>query len=336
MRLRATTADDELLQSLIGSRPFAARTTVLLYMSEMMPESVRGWLLGRLRTAVIQPQFSPQVYRPGDMRADHWMAIYSLNLMLLVLACGSPLRAGELWTETRDPAYWMRSTAQAWRSAVPSGMFMDVMAVVDVERTWTGNRRDISTRLDLSGAVHLPKLDPMWSRGLRPGSVTGRVGAHLPYATHLSEAQRLMALTNNLSDDLFWHAILPLFERDALAFDSFHVHGPDDIESPAHSLLRLWTTSLTGDDESLKVAYQRAWAALFEPGGMMHPSDFCTVLLLRSMARDAGRLPPEFIAGHLHEVVEDATMAGAIQEAFDECVSGLPESLRQALRARMS
>jgi hypothetical protein len=292
-----------------------------------------------LRMAVIQPEYVPRAYRPGNTRPDHWMATYSLNLTLLILACGSPLRAGELWTETTDPGYWMRSTAQAWRSAVPTHMYMNVMALIDVERTWSAGRRDIVIRLNLMAGHVREKLDPMWSRALPPGSFAGKTGSVLPPATDLNDAAHSMALTNNLSDDLFWHAIEPFLEFGDDAVDFFLVHGPDDAESLAHSLISLWVTSLTGRGRTLDEAYERAMAAVVSiPSSLgWRSSDiFCLVLLLRSIARDVGRVPADKVAGFLRMLSDIEVPAEQdVLLALDQCTATLPEPLRQELRERL-
>ena len=55
------------------------------------------------------------------------------------------------------------------------------------------------------------------------------------------------------------------------------------------------------------------------------PNDFRTVLLLRSMARDADRLPPEIVVDYLRTLAEMMPVAGTVMTAFDDCVAALPE-----------
>ena len=92
LALQPSRADDDLLQALLGYTPLTARTTVLPFVTACWldgPGRVRAWLVERLRAAVLRPQWTPRSYQPIDKRIDFWMAVYSFNLTLLVLACGS-------------------------------------------------------------------------------------------------------------------------------------------------------------------------------------------------------------------------------------------------------
>lgn len=306
--------DDELLRSLIGYVPLTARNTVLSFAHELLAAgdaaAVRRWLAGRLRAAVTEPQPPPPRV---SKRADHWMATYSLNLTLLVLACGEPLRAGELWTQGYDPADKLRDLALMWRGSTGADRWLDVMAAMQVTRVHTDRRADIELRL---GPVVSEPIDPLWSHRMWATTAPGQFTSHY----RREPALQSMQLSNNLSDDVLRHAIEPVLEQMGGAVHFFRVHGPQDAESVAHSLLRLTMCSLGDDEPALARAYERAVAAV---AGYLADVQAGTapVLLMRLMKQDAGRLGRDVVAGHCRRIAAAGhhtwAAAGAIVECLD-------------------
>ncbi|MCA2216080.1 NACHT domain-containing protein [Jidongwangia harbinensis] len=288
-------ADGELLESLLGFQPLTTRHTVLAFTAALLDDSdrpqIRERLLERLRTALLQPAYVPRAYRPARKRADQWMGTYSLNLVLLTLACGEPLRASELFRQARDPAAWLRAAAQMWRSAVPSGMWLDTLAILTVHRTWADGRRDVILRPG-AGADAEP-VDPLWSYG-RPDAPPG---TGFSAFTPLIRALRSMHLSDHRSDDLLRHAVQPVLDRLPDTLTHFTVHERGDAESIGHGLLALWLASLLDDDPAgLVRAYDRVVAALSAPDRWSTgtPADRVAdtyTVVLRSLARDADRVP---------------------------------------------
>jgi hypothetical protein len=105
-----------------------------------------------------------------------------------------------------------------------------------------------------------------------------------------------MHLSGALSDDILRHAVEPLLGRLPLAVLGFVLHGRDDAESVAHSLIRLWlSSSLDDEPERLRYAYERA--ALAVSGWVWGPAEekpddahSAIGIFLRSLAADAHRL----------------------------------------------
>jgi hypothetical protein len=273
----------DLLEPLLGFVPLTARGTVLAFAADLLTADLRPVLLERVRAALLEPAWSPSAYRPVRKRADQWMGTYSLNLVLLTLAVGEPLRATELFRYAKDPAAWLRAAAQMWRSAVPGSMWLDAVATFTVRRTWTGGRRDIAL---IPGPDRAPEpVDLLWSHGMPDAEVGRGFRAH----SQMGAALQSMHLSDNVSDDLLRHAVQPLLDRMPDTLRGFNVHGPGDTESVAHGLLSLWLTSLLDDDPAAMTrAYDRVVAALCAG----EPGDPAVVrLVLRSLGRDSPWLP---------------------------------------------
>jgi hypothetical protein len=299
--------EDDLLRSLLGYTPLCARNTVMPFVAELLAapdrDELGDWVIGRLRTAVTRPAWTPRQYQPIDKRVDHWMATYSFNLLLLVLACDVPVRASELFRHAEDPAFWLRSTGLQWRAAVPSGMFLDVLATVLVERAWAEDgRRDLilrgGTRTEITG------LDPLWSLEAFPRTPDGssRLGSWSFADFPIGEAFASMDLTGAFSDDVLRHAAEPAAELLSMsALLTFVEHGPGDAESVAHSLVRLALASRLGcSGNELAAVYTRAARAVWRngPDEERLPLDAGWLeFLLRSLLDDAKRLPPGKVLG---------------------------------------
>lgn len=294
--------DDSLLRSLLGFTPLTARTTVLPFAAALLHHTeiaeVRAWLVDRLRTAVTRPRYVPGEYQPVDKRTDHWMATYSFNLMLLVLACGGQLRASQLFAHAKNPASWLGGMALQWRSAVPEDMWLAAMDSLSVTRAWAGDgRRDLI--LETTDRNQVDAVEPFWSHGLGPDWTFRQAEPGSGFSNYfpLGPALKSMHLSNSLGEDALRHAVEPLVGRLPETTVSFVLHGPEDTESIAHSLTELWLTSALDDEpERLLSAYDRAVAAVaygaWGRAGSPNTSAGPAInLILRSLTADANRLP---------------------------------------------
>ena len=321
--------DDDLLRSLLGYTPLCARNTVLPFITAMLSRSdtaeLRTWVVSRLRDAVTRPAWTPQPYRPIDKRLDHWLATYSFNLLLIALACGGPVRATDLFQQARDPAGWLRDTVLQWRGAIPGSMWLDGLAAIQVRRTWADERRrDIV--LEMTGSPVAEPVDPRWSH--RFGSSWTVPGSKLidDFSTNFPMVPVLttMALSGAFSDDVFRHVTDPVLENLSWeAVSVFAVHGPDDAESIANSLVRLLLLDRCGDDAdtaALVRAYDRAAHALERwesVAGQTRQSQRSRNIFLRALADDASRLPAGYVLG----------LATSFDEFYDDLVPLIVECL---------
>ncbi|WP_433794999.1 NACHT domain-containing protein [Actinoplanes sp. CA-252034] len=305
------TEDDTLLQSLLGFTPLCARSTVVPFLRKLLTPDSRDWLLEKLRVAVTRPSYTPSTYRPVDKRIDHWMATYSFNLMLLTLACGGHVRASDLYLHAQDPAGWLRDTGLQWRAAVPGGMLLDGLALVQVTRTWAEDeRRDLV--LEFAEDVTAGAVDPLWSNRFAPGPKVSGSGVVSGFSVDfpLVPALATLNLSGAFSDDVLRHVAEPILSELLWpSMATFIEHDSGDVESVAFSLVRLLLTdrSEDADLQALMAAHRRAahaltrWMQNERPSPSLHR---CLNLFQQTLESDAPRLP-------LVEVMDLLTVRGA-------------------------
>ncbi|MCU7728455.1 hypothetical protein ODJ79_32495 [Actinoplanes sp. KI2] len=284
---------DDLLRSLLRSLPMSTRTTVLPFADTLLREvdrpAVRDWLIARLRLLFGALRRTD----PAEGGPDYATAVYSLNLVLLTLRLG-PVRAGELLPEDDDPASTLRHTAHLWRAAVPSEPWFAVARTFDVRRTWSDGRRDIELG-HAAPADPIERVEPFWSHGIAPDApersweATGVISNFFA----VESEQRSIHLSGNIGEDGFRHALQPLIDAFPHTLSAFVVQRPGELESIAHSLIRLWLASELRDGDELHMAYERAAVALTGYGGPDVPESAAQMitLFLRALVRDAPRLP---------------------------------------------
>ncbi|MDY7090595.1 MAG: hypothetical protein SYR96_36575 [Actinomycetota bacterium] len=306
LALRLGTAPgDDLLRSLLGFTALTARATVLPFIAEQLAgddrERLREWLAGRTSQAVTRPTYTESGYRPVDKRADHWMATYSFNLLLLTLACGGELRASELFTKTSDPAYWMRGSALQWQAAIPGDMYRDALEVLEVSRVRHEGKRDIVLKLALDWTADPPDpMDVAWFND------------HLPDASRpvyrpdfeLHTLIRSMHLSNSPGDDALLHVLEPLLERLAGGLITFVTADGVD-QSVARSLVELWLSSASEDDlpEERIGRYVRMADVIQLVDSTWTGFSTLTALFLQALCADIERLPGDLVSRLVGEVV---------------------------------
>ncbi|HEX5203045.1 MAG TPA: AAA family ATPase [Actinoplanes sp.] len=305
LRLRDRQEDDP-LQALLGFTPLTARNTVLPFVRGLIGDderaAVRAVLVRRTAQAVTRPVFTPSRYQPVDKRIDHWMSIYSLNLVLLVLACGGELRASDLFTQAADPADWLRGTALQWRAACPSGMWLEALENLTVRREWHEGRRDIVLG---TGRAGVGAIDADWSNRFAPGHPRpDDYAGNFP----VDAALKSMHLSNNLSDDALLHAVEPMLWQTPEAITTFVAHP--ERESVARSLIQLWLTSARTDNPAdLARAYRRAAVAV---AAVDFAGGSTATVLLHSLLADVSRLRPRDVLAVVERVIGDADRRASI------------------------
>ncbi|WP_433382184.1 NACHT domain-containing protein [Actinoplanes sp. CA-142083] len=304
LRLRGHQEDDP-LQALLGFTPLTVRNTVLPFVRGLIGdderETLRAVLVRRTSQAVTRPTFTPSRYQPVDKRIDHWMAIHSLNLVLLVLACGGELRASELFTLAADPADWLRGTALQWRAACPGGMWLEALENVTVRRDWHEGRRDLI--ID-SGDTAVEPVDADWSNRVPPGldPLPSDYVGNFP----LGPALKSMHLSNNLSDDALLHTLEPVLRQMPDTVKTFV--GLPARESVARSLIHLWLTSAMAVDlTELAYAYHRAANAV---AALDAGDGRAATVLLRSLLADVTRLRAQDVLAVIDQVIANADAWG--------------------------
>ncbi|AGZ45333.1 hypothetical protein AFR_35385 [Actinoplanes friuliensis DSM 7358] len=331
--LGPATTDEGVLPGLLSYVPLIARGTVLPFISSMLAtskhEEIRSWLIDVLRVAMIRPEPARGRYQPVDKRVDHMMATYSLNLTLLVIACGKPLPASEIFVHAADPAAWFQGAAQQWLAAVPSGMWSAFAETVSIRKTWAGERRDLVLHR-AAGLTPIP-VDLLWTfPGIGHLADTSQPGVGLGVDS-IDQMNSLLQLMGQEGGDVMLHAVEPLAAELPRSLTTFVVHEAGEVESIARSLTRVWlTSSLDGTTADLVEAYHRAVRAV--EGRMWDPNEFDPSLVpairvvLRLLTADVTRIPavtldewllrlvtsPYFTQAHVPDALEFLVAASPI------------------------
>lgn len=300
---RSVNTDDEMLYLLLGFAPLTSRGSALSFVRSLLsPGSserhrLRDWLIAAIQVAVHRTDGSTQKYQPVAISLADRHAIYSLNLMLLALACNEPILASELFPDSADPAESLSRVSHRWQASTATESWYLLMRSITVRRTWTGDRRDAAVSLS-PGDETVDPVHPFWIHNLGPtseqrGYQAGRGFNHSSVDLTFQQLQ----LRGNLGDDILRHALEPLIPRIGRAVSSFAVHARGDVESVARSLITLWLVSnLQEPDDALTAAYGRGVQAVcshaWGRGGVPQPASWpALTLLLNMLLRDVGRLP---------------------------------------------
>jgi hypothetical protein len=318
--LMSAAQDDGLVRSLLGFVPLVARGTILPFVATLLDGPslpvVQDWLMSALRTAMTRPDHVERPYRPVDKRVDHWMATYSLNLMLLTLAAQQEVRASEIFVETEDPAISMRGAAAQWMAATNGVLWGQVLDTITIRRGWVGNRRDIALTYGLGRSE---AVDPFWTCGLPPG-IELSAGGGRGYYTTQGHISRSLHLAGGLGDDMLRHALEPLTSWMREPATTFVAHGPTDLESLSHSLLDLWVASST--EVSVAQLAEKYSRAVFAANNAEAP-DFnpAARLILRLLRGDAARLDPQDVVSFLRHIVESRFLRNEAGLAALQCLA---------------
>jgi hypothetical protein len=172
--------------------------------------------------------------------------------------------------------------------AVPAPLWLDVVENVLIYRPWERGSRTLSLTWEENATLMEHDVEPMWSSAIEPDSpITGFTADFALYPLLQS-----MHMTGNVGDDALRHAVEPLIAYLPDTIAAFAVHGREDAESVAHSLINLWLASAFADNDKFVAAYRRAAAAV---SGMSGPSERATTLFLTQLTTDAHRMSPPLV-----------------------------------------
>ncbi|WP_436520487.1 NACHT domain-containing protein [Actinoplanes sp. HUAS TT8] len=165
-------ADDALLRALLSVQPLSLRAPVLAFLAELaavdQPPGLTGLLVGLFQRLPHSPPLRRYAaYSPGSPSEPARYAVYSANLLLLVVCTAPEIRASALFGIEGDPVAAWSSQALLWRSQLSPAGWGSLVDALILERRWTADLRDIRLARAEQSFVP-PAVDLYWTMGISP------------------------------------------------------------------------------------------------------------------------------------------------------------------------
>ncbi|GLY92458.1 NACHT domain-containing protein [Actinoallomurus iriomotensis] len=241
-RGRHVPIDDAYLHAVLSFMPLTMRNTTVSFVEERLRDITeeqrvlfRDLFLELFHDALVPRRDTRHAdYAPQPAAVPRGPAVYSANLVLLLLLTGGELTVDELFPNASDPVAEWRRIALLWRSQLPPEGWLAFVEFLDLDRRWEGDRR----RLRISGRSNggLSPTDPFWTYDIAPGTNQYFAWARTDAGLLRRQAQVLC----DDGDDVLVHALEPLAEELGSTVVTFHVRGGKPPLSAAQALIRLW------------------------------------------------------------------------------------------------
>lgn len=356
-RSRVAAPDDAFLHALLSFAVLSDRAPVVGFLAEALAEGLTGLPAERrvrLRALLVGLFHDSQRerrtalyadYRPAGRPVPARHALYGVNLLLLILGCGSAATGRELFPDAApDPVDSWRNLMLLAKSQLLPDEWSGFVGHVALERVWDGDRREVEVRATvpemmewaLEGErVGAYAVDPYWTYDWGPGSpnrrhTTGYLGWTRRSPVWLERESYLLC---DADTDVLLHAVQGLYEAGfGDVVTGFARLGDASAASTAHLLLRLWAQSPGGGG----VGAAGAVGAVGGPGLTELHRDAIRAVYAFDPAR------PEFTKRYLAAVLHQWRLAGQTVDeewtaqayaSIDEGERGLGELLNQLLAA---
>lgn len=304
--------DVNFMRALISFAPLTTRSTIvefLVTLARKLDDDSRTLLRGLLITAFQESFESPtslsyEDYRPSKSGAPARHAAYSANLLLLIALITGPVTSRELFPGVYSPVTEWRRHAMLWRSQFSGEGWRSLALTLRLQRTWNSSDREICISLEPWEA---PRIDSFWTHRISPDKEQreGYGWRHI----YVSDARRESYFMCDTVEDIIWHGLEPIItemdvhgqeaRRENEATTAFGVLSPERLVSVTHAMTNLWVkSSSTASTDELLHAYQYCIDTI----GLSRPPDHTRSRndyysrVLRQLAADRDRLPPEFRA----------------------------------------
>lgn len=305
-----STVDDDLLWSLLSYVSLCDRDNVLDFVAATLAGPDRAALRSALVLALNADDDKPRGstgYRPVPRSLVARLAIYRVNLVLLVLAATGPVHASDLWPDG-DPRPTWRHHALQWQSCLSFPAYRRLTDTIDVAQVRRDGRSDLRLVLD-GGPAREPDLS--WHLDAPHTSSNVRVG-------HWTAVLRNLGFVGDLDTDIARQVLGQLTHLD---------HAVNAVD---------------GGDASLAVLVRpMVELALAAPAAPRLAELYRTVLaglpatpdahglLLRCLARDAHRLPPSLCRYALADICQDDVVV-RLQQSDVEAFVAVVEAVVRA------
>jgi hypothetical protein len=249
-------------------------------------------------------------YQPYAVSVPGRHAVYSANLMVILVSSAGRITVDDLFPDRQDPVSDWRDTALLWRSQLPAEGWSRLVHTVGVHREWDGDRRAVWLALGHKPAA----VDPYWSYRHPPSSdylQSGKVG----FVQNEDRTLRLQSsFLCDADDDTLTHALEPFSRKLEQAVSTFFDFRQGRTVSAAHALINLWLASGTRDEDLAEAHTVCLEFAIngFAPYDVVPRKRF-RELYFRQLRADRHRLP----AGWLPNAVDRLKNAPDGKEAYE-------------------
>jgi hypothetical protein len=343
-------ADDDLLYALLSFAPLSSRQMLrfvagsgLRVVAPAGRPQLAELLIGVLGDSRRRTGHRYEDYAPAPRATAARHAVYSANLVLLILAVTGPLTGTRLFPEARDPAGRWRGLVLLWRSALGEQDWTDLALALDLRRTWAGSPRGLE--ISLAGATPRPPepVDLYWHFWYPPDHPErGRLEWHRGYWDELDHKLDLSSGTN---DSMIRHAMEPVFRWLGPGLMTFRSDGDGPATSVAHDLIELSLRWAAGGgagadgadadgaaaDAELAALYRRL-ESVFDPPPTWDAEhrDRAIGLTLQHLRADAARLPAVDVARYLRATLTQGLrgreILALVPEVAAAALAGLDDS----------
>jgi len=261
-RSRRNPPDESYLRALLSFAQLSIRATIVEYLSELVHQmnaeskAALGSALKELfRLTFVKPSSINDYsnYEPVDLDFLGRMAIYSANLLLLIIIVTGEVAASALFPDSEDAVNAWRRAAMLWRAALPEQGWLWLASSLDVRRIGSLQQRDVIASLPFKS--HMSALLPVDLSWTYASTLSQDEGTGLR-GSDCSQWHSEAFFVSDVNDDVMAHA-LESFSPKLSSVVTVIAKTNNRSVSAAHALIRLWIASTTeaGGDE-LATAYE--------------------------------------------------------------------------------
>lgn len=293
MWLGTAPVDDVLLHALLSFAVLSVRAPIIGFLTEMAANLNQfnrnnlAALLVRLFRVVHQPRPARGYpgYEPQLLAVPAKHAVYSANLVLLVVCATGSVKGSELYGTQANVVTSWHSQALLWRSQLTTEEWSSLVETFALKRLWCGEHRDVRLTLD-DGTFRPPAVDLYWTYDESPDSPNRGISRAFAFPAHHADAlHRRANFQCGIVDDVALHALEPLSSTLGGTINLFINWEKEKCPSTAHALLDIWLLPLRDPAaEERRAAYERCAhiaTSNFPPWGENTKPRYTAVLLDR-------------------------------------------------------
>jgi hypothetical protein len=323
-----THVDDDQLYALLSYAPLSSRQQLRFVRgcaARMLTDDERqrltDVLLGLFGTSAYRSEHRLAAYRPVARPVFVRHGLYSLNLLLLILALRPEVRASDLFLGDPDAGDAWHRRALLWRSALDEQEWTDLALALTISYVWLETDRDLEVRLASDPREPTEPVDLHWHFGVPPADP--RRSLFRWSRNDVSEIAPKQAASGGTGDAILRHTLEPLIQHLGPALLQF-LSLDDRATSAVHDLLDLWLTGAISDnDDELDARYERFLQHLIGPSAAFTGTRPTVLTLLRQLRQDITR-------------ISESTATAALWFAQGSSVGRHPEVLTARLECVMA